>query len=64
MGILPPDWLEAPLIAAAVRKVAASLQWPGTALRYGDPLGDAGLRQTLSNRLNALGVPAAPHESE
>ena len=62
MGILPPDWLEAPFIAAAVRKVAASRQWPGTALRYGDPLGDAGLRQTLSNRLNALGVPAAPQQ--
>lgn len=48
MGIFPPDWLAAPFVAAAVRKVAASRQWPATALQYGDPRGDAGLRAVLA----------------
>jgi DNA-binding transcriptional MocR family regulator len=60
MGIFPPDWLAAPFVAAAVRKVAASRQWPATALQYGDPRGDAGLRAVLAQRLVALGLPATP----
>jgi DNA-binding transcriptional MocR family regulator len=55
MGTLPEDWLDAPLLQHALRRVAASsgADW----LRYGDPAGDPGLRAALARRLEDLGIP-------
>jgi DNA-binding transcriptional MocR family regulator len=56
MGTLPAAWLDAPLLQRALRRVCRSADgWLG----YGDPAGDAALRQALSRRLADLGVPAA-----
>ncbi len=57
-GMLPADWMDLPALPAAVRKVAASAAWARGTRLYGEPLGDAGLREVLSHRLAALQVPA------
>ncbi len=57
MGTLPEDWLDAGILQRALRRVstpAAAAAW----LRYGDPAGDAGLRQALSRRLAGIGIAA------
>jgi DNA-binding transcriptional MocR family regulator len=59
MGTLPEEWLDAPLLQGALRKVTgagAGKAW----LRYGDPAGDPGLRAALARRLADLGVRAGP----
>ncbi len=59
MGTLPEDWVDAGLLQRALRKVsgpAAAAGW----LRYGEPAGDAGLRNSLARRLADIGVRAAP----
>ena len=57
MGTLPEAWLDATLLQRALRKVC---QQPQAWLRYGDPAGNAPLRQALAQRLADLGVPATP----
>ncbi len=58
MGTLPESWLDAKLLDRALRRTIS--QAP-EALRYGDPAGDASLRQALSRRLGGeLGIAAAP----
>ncbi|MFE8644651.1 PLP-dependent aminotransferase family protein [Sphingomonas sp. NCPPB 2930] len=59
-GVMPPDWLDLPALPAAVRKVVASAAWARSALQYGEPLGDAGLRDVLSRRLAQIGIEAPP----
>jgi len=57
MGTLPEDWLDAGLLQRALRRVsspAAAAGW----LRYGDPAGDASLRNALVLRLADLGIRA------
>jgi DNA-binding transcriptional MocR family regulator len=57
MGTLPVDWLDAPLLQRALRRAStpeAAAGW----LRYGDPAGDAALRESLSRRLADLGIRA------
>jgi len=62
-GVFPPDWLEeARFMPAAVRKITASRALQDGSLSYGEPMGDAGLRQALSRRLAALNVPARPEQ--
>lgn len=56
MGVLPPDWLDADFLVAALRKVVASPALREASLRYGEPQGDAGLREALSSRLGAMGL--------
>jgi DNA-binding transcriptional MocR family regulator len=57
MGTLPVDWLDAPLLQRALRRVCQDgSDW----LSYGHPAGDASLRAALSRRLADLGVPAGP----
>jgi DNA-binding transcriptional MocR family regulator len=60
MGVFPPDWLETSFMAAAVRKVANSRALQSLSLQYGEPAGDSGLRQSLSQKLVAYNVHAAP----
>ena len=60
MGVFPTDWLDASFMPAAVRKVTSASALREFSLRYGEPLGDAGLRRALSQRLGALNVHAVP----
>ena len=55
MGTLPEDWLDAPLLQRALRRVCAD---PSDWLRYGDPAGDPGLRAALSQQLADLDIDA------
>ena len=59
MGVFPPDWLETTFMAAAVRKVTSSRALASYSLQYGEPAGDTGLRQSLSNKLAAINIPAS-----
>lgn len=57
-GTLPEAWLDAALLTRALRRALPDAQ---EALRYGEPAGDAGLRQALSRRLvGDLGLAATP----
>jgi DNA-binding transcriptional MocR family regulator len=58
MGVFPPDWLETSFMPTALRKVTGpALQ--SFSLQYGEPAGDSGLRQALSQKLVAYNVQAA-----
>lgn len=56
LGTLPVDWLDAPLLGSAMRRVGSQLGH--AALQYGDPLGEARLRRALATRLADHGVAA------
>jgi DNA-binding transcriptional MocR family regulator len=62
MGVFPPEWLESTFMPAAVRKVTNTRALHDFSLQYGEPLGDAGLRRALSNKLAGLNVPASPEQ--
>jgi DNA-binding transcriptional MocR family regulator len=55
MGTVPEAWLDAPLLQRTLKRVCAS---PEAWLRYGDPAGDTGLREALSQRFADLGIAA------
>jgi DNA-binding transcriptional MocR family regulator len=59
MGTLPENWLDAPLLQRALRRVC---QQPEAWLRYGDPAGSLRLRRALAQRLADLGVAAQPSQ--
>lgn len=58
LGVLPPDWLETDFLPAALRRVTATRAAHRISLRYGDPMGDAGLRAALSRRLADMEIDA------
>ena len=60
MGVFPSQWLESTFLPAAVRKVTNSRSLQDFSLQYGEPLGDAGLRRLLANKLATLNVHTAP----
>ena len=62
MGVFPPDWLETAFMPAAVRKVTSTRSLQSFSLQYGEPAGDSGLRQSLSQKLVAYNVYAAPSQ--
>lgn len=62
MGAFPPDWLATTFVAAAVRRVTSGKQLQALSLHYGEPAGDSGLRQSLSQRLAALAISATPEQ--
>lgn len=62
MGAFPPDWLETSFMAAAVRRVTSTRQLQAYSLQYGEPAGDAGLRQSLAQKLGGLNVPATAQQ--
>ncbi|HEY9066256.1 MAG TPA: PLP-dependent aminotransferase family protein [Burkholderiaceae bacterium] len=62
LGTLPADWLDSPLLAAALRKVTSGEQLAAMALQYGEPAGDARLRRALASRLADHGVRATPQQ--
>ena len=43
LGTLPADWLDLPLLAAALHKVSRGAAFADCSLRYGEPAGDARL---------------------
>jgi DNA-binding transcriptional MocR family regulator len=47
----PPDWLETSFLPAALRKVTSGRALQSFSLQYGEPMGDSGLRQALSQKL-------------
>ena len=65
LGTLPPAWLDAPMLQAALRRVLASGredELGAAALHYGEPAGDPRLREALAQRLADVGVRAAPRQ--
>ena len=56
LGTLPADWLDLPLLAAALHKVSRGAAFADCSLRYGEPAGDARLRQALAHKLAEVGV--------
>jgi DNA-binding transcriptional MocR family regulator len=56
MGVFPQDWLASEFMPAALRKVVRSRTLQSFTLQYGEPAGDAGLRQALARRLSALDI--------
>ena len=60
MGVFPSDWLETSFMPTAIRKVCSGRALQSFSLQYGEPAGDSGLRQSLSQKLSALNVQATP----
>jgi DNA-binding transcriptional MocR family regulator len=60
-GVLPAEWMDNDFLSPAVRKVSQGRQLLETTLRYGEPMGDAVLREALSVKLHdyALDVPTS-----
>jgi DNA-binding transcriptional MocR family regulator len=57
LGTLPPDWLDLPLLASALRRVLAHGD-AALSLQYGQPAGDVRLREALATKLADFGVQA------
>ena len=60
LGTLPAEWLDAPMLAAAMRRATASPRNGAVALHYGDPAGEPRLREALATKLADFGITAAP----
>jgi DNA-binding transcriptional MocR family regulator len=58
LGTLPPEWLDLPLLATALRRVSQGERLEAHALHYGDPAGDLRLRTALARKLADFGVDA------
>ena len=59
LGTLPADWLDPTLLQSAMRRLNTA-DALGLQVSYGDPSGDARLREALSQRLHDLGIHAPP----
>ena len=62
LGTLPVEWLDLPMLSSALRRVSSGKQLAAHALQYGQPAGDARLRQALATRLADHGVVATPEQ--
>ncbi len=62
LGTLPMEWLDLPMLGAALRRVSTPSQLGPLSLQYGEPAGDLRLRRALSMRLGDFGVKAAPEQ--
>jgi DNA-binding transcriptional MocR family regulator len=60
-GLLPPEWLDADMVAGAVRAVGRTVR--NNLLSYGQPQGYPALRQQISALLQGIGVPAHPEHN-
>jgi DNA-binding transcriptional MocR family regulator len=58
LGTLPPAWLDAAMLGAALRKVTQGDRLLPLTLHYGDPAGDERFRTALSNKLGEFGLKA------
>ncbi len=59
LGTLPAEWLDASVLAAAMRKATSIQQTEATALQYGDPAGEVRLREALALKLADHGIAAS-----
>ncbi|MES2993040.1 MAG: PLP-dependent aminotransferase family protein [Pseudomonadota bacterium] len=62
LGTLPADWLDLPLLTAALRKVSGAAQLGAVSLQYGEPAGELRLREALAAKLAEFGVAATPQQ--
>ena len=62
LGTLPMDWLDAGLLATALRRVSSGAQLADLSLRYGEPAGDLRLRRALATKMADHGVSATPQQ--
>ena len=62
LGTLPVDWLDAGLLATALRRVGSGTRLAELSLQYGEPAGDMRLRRALATRLADHGVNAVPQQ--
>jgi DNA-binding transcriptional MocR family regulator len=62
MGTFPPEWLASGFLSSAVRKVTSPTELQKFSLSYGEPLGDAALRLSLSNKLAGINIQASPEQ--
>ena len=60
LGTLPAEWLDPEMLAAAMRKATSGRQIALSALQYGDPAGEARLREALAIKLADHGIAAHP----
>jgi DNA-binding transcriptional MocR family regulator len=60
LGTLPGEWLDAPMLAAAMRRATSSRQIEAVALQYGDPAGEPRLRTALAAKIADFGIVASP----
>ena len=58
LGTLPPSWLDAAMLGAALRKVTQGDRLLPLALHYGEPAGDARFRDAMSRKLGEFGLKA------
>jgi DNA-binding transcriptional MocR family regulator len=59
LGTLPAEWLDLPMLAAALRKVITGGELGAASLNYGHPAGETRLRRALALRLADIGVRAS-----
>ena len=62
LGTLPADWLDVPLLSAALRKVSQGTGLGECSLRYGEPAGETRLRHALAHQLAEHGVSATAQQ--
>ncbi|WOB08075.1 PLP-dependent aminotransferase family protein [Piscinibacter gummiphilus] len=62
LGTLPIEWLDLPMLSAALRRVSGPAQLGPLSLQYGEPAGDLRLRRALSMRLEDFAVKARPEQ--
>ena len=62
LGTLPAEWLDLPILSAALRRVTAGERLAPLALHYGEPAGDTRLRNALAMKLADFGVKAGPEQ--
>lgn len=62
LGTLPAEWLDAAVLAAAMRRATSKRQTEATALQYGDPAGERRLREALAGKLADHGIAAVPQQ--
>ncbi|MEK8086112.1 PLP-dependent aminotransferase family protein [Aquabacterium sp. A3] len=60
LGTLPPSWLDAGMLGAALRRVTQGNGLEALSLNYGDPAGDLRLRHALTHRLDEIGLKVDP----
>lgn len=56
LGTLPPAWLDAAMLGAALRKVTQGDRLLPLTLHYGEPAGDARFREAVSRKLGEFGL--------
>ncbi len=57
-GALPPEWLDADMLGTALRRVTQGDRLAPLVLHYGEPAGDARLREALAGKLGDFGLQA------